>query len=64
MSKIVGTKSCKDKEEKIGFLKNNLPESEECKRMRREVCNKEIRKTEEKLISACNQSTLITYLSE
>lgn len=64
MSKIIGTKSCKDKEEKIGFLKNDLPESEDYKRMKREICNKEIRKIEEKLISACNQSILITYLSE
>ena len=64
MSKIVGIKSCKDKEEKIGFLKNDLPESEDYKRMNCEFRNKEIEKIEENLISACNQSEMITYLSE
>ena len=64
MSKIVGIKSHKDEEEKIGFLKKDIPETEDYKRMKREIRNKEIEKIEENLISACNQSKMITYLSE
>ena len=49
MSKIVGTKSHKDEEEKIGFLKKDIPETEEYKRMIRQIEHAEIRKEIERL---------------
>lgn len=64
MSKIVGTKSHKDEEEKIGFLKKDIPETEEYKRMIRQIEKERNRKIEKALISACQQSSLTTYLSE
>ena len=64
MSKIVAIKSYRDEEEKIGFLKKDIPETEEYKRMIRQIEKDRNRKIKEALISACQQSSLTTYLSE
>ena len=64
MSKIVAIKSHKDDEENIGFLKKDIPETEEYKRMIREIERERNRKIKEALISACQQSSLTTYFSE
>ena len=64
MSKIVGTKSHKDDEEKIGFLKKDIPETEEYKRMIRQIEHAEIRKEIERLRNPPMLLQYITYLSE
>ena len=60
MSKIVGTKSHKDEEEKIGFLKKDIPETEEYKRMIRQIEKERNRKIEKSPMLL----QYITYLSE
>lgn len=60
MSKIVGTKSRKDEEEKIGFLKKDIPETEEYKRMIRQIEKERNRKIEKSPMLL----QYITYLSE
>ena len=55
MSKIVAIKSHKDDEENIGFLKKDIPETEEYKRMIREIERERNRKIKEALISALSE---------
>ena len=55
MSKIVAIKSHKDDEEKIGFLKKDIPETEEYERMIREIERERNRKIKEALISALSE---------
>lgn len=62
MSKIVGIKSYKDKEEKIGFLKKDIPETEEYKRMIRQIEIEEERNR--KIEKSPMLLQYITYLSE
>lgn len=60
MSKIVAIKSHKDDEEKIGFLKKDIPETEEYKRMIRQIEKERNQKIEKAPILL----QYITYLSE
>ena len=64
MSKIVAIKSHKDDEEKIGFLKKDIPETEEYKRMIRRIEHAEIRERNRKIEASPMLLQYITYLSE